>query len=135
MSRDRAATVLKDIENEMLGAADVAAVSVELAEHAKGGRLFRENVPSFYPVEHRTDEDPASMADRLHEIIHDKATWLQQLELTTRERATQIGTLIGASENVRLQKSIKKFTIAVAGMTAVSVAAFMVQALLWIIGT
>lgn len=132
-SRDRAAAVLEDIENEMLAAADVTAVAVELAEHAGARRLFRDSVPTFIPVEPRKGEESVSMADRRHEDIHDKASWLQQFELATRERATQIGTLIGASENVRLQKSIKKFTIAVAAMTVVGVAIVLIPAVRWIL--
>lgn len=132
-SRDRAVAALDDIENEMLGAADVAAVAVELAEHAGARRLFGDSVPTFIPVEPRQGEESVSMADRRHEDIHDKASWLQQFELATRERATQIGTLIGASENVRLQKSIKRFTIAVAAMTVVGVTVVLIPVVRWIL--
>ena len=77
-SRDRAATALRDIENEMLVAADVAAVASEVSEHAGEGELFRENAPHFVPVEQLGNDEPVSLADCLHETIHDKAAWLQQ---------------------------------------------------------
>ena len=53
--------------------------------------------------------------------ITERAHWLHDTNLSVRDQLAQVGMIINASENVRLQKSVAKLTWCVVGLTVLAV--------------
>ena len=69
----------------------------------------------------------------LRQSITDRAIWLRDTELSVRDQLAQLGAIINASENVRLQKTVAKLTrwIVVLTVLAVILAAAQLLSIDW----
>ena len=88
---------------------DMTAVISELASAPTGGlRLFRSTsrLEPSYPALAEAE----SLNQLLHAVVKNVGLRVQQAERATNERLTQLGSLLGAVENARLQKRIAMLT-------------------------
>ena len=88
---------------------DMTAMISELASApSEGLRLFRST--SKLEPSHPALVHAESLNQLLHALIRSVGLRAQQADRATNERLTQLGSLLGAVENVRLQKRIAKLT-------------------------
>ena len=113
---------LTDILDEMVasGSIDIMAVVTELASAPRNGlRLFG---PMTRIVPRRSeDASVESLNELFRDAIRNGAIGLKEIERSTSDRLTQFGSLVGARENVRLQRKITTLTwvLVVIGVTSV----------------
>ena len=120
-SRKRALKSLKLLEEGVLAGVDVAAIAAEISNRASAGQWFGESAENFrflLPLPRISEE---SFAQRFRAIIEEQSNWLEKIEVAAREQAMQIGSLLGARENVRLQYWIRGLTVVVLISTLVTV--------------
>ena len=108
---------------------DIMAVIAELASASKNGlRLFG----PMTRIEPRRPE--VARVESLNELFRDAirngAIGMKEIERATSDRLTQFGSLVGARENVRLQRKITTLTWVLVGIGVVSVVALVVFSVL-----
>ena len=86
------------------------------------GGAFVPNRPEHYPS--GTTLDVA-----LWDSIHERAKWLRSTDRNIRDRLSQIGALVGAQENVRLQVKISMLTRVILIVTVIALGTAILQPL------
>ena len=81
--------------------------------------LFFDDVGTFEPCDDRDYEAEATLIKGIGFTIGERATWLQKTEQSLRDHLAQYGSLLGAMENIHLQKRLKLLTWIIIGMTLV----------------
>ncbi len=90
--------------NHLSYSIDIAAVAAELAPGSDGTRQLQGS-NEFMP--HGDDsEQGESLGGSLSQTIGDHAKWLLRTDESLRDQLTQYGSLLGASESVRVQKKV-----------------------------
>ena len=67
-------------------------------------------------------------------MIKERASWLQVADQSVRDRLAQLGSLIDATENVRLQKTVSRLTWVIVSLAVVTlmVTIFQPQITKWV---
>ena len=126
MSSSAAVEYLDRLSRSILRGVDVSAVAAELNELSQ---------TTFWPLDAASDYSTApgplvrhsvSFIEQFRRFTKEQATWLVKLEQTFRAHASQVGALIGARENLRLQKKITLMTVV---LLALAVAAIVLSVL------
>ena len=119
------------LKRGMVSSIDVAALSNELADEAREKGWLYEDASQFVRDSTFGDvDDDETLAKLLSYRIRNQAVWLREADRAARENALQYGTLLAAAENIRLQRSLKWFTIALFVLGLASIAVTLVAALL-----
>ena len=111
----------------MLSRMDVAALSNELADEAREKRWLYEDASQFVRDPSRGDDDE-NLAKLLSYRVRNQAIWLKEADGAARQNAAEYGTLLAAAENIRLQRSLKRYTIALTFLGIAAIAATVVAA-------
>ncbi|MCY3886087.1 MAG: hypothetical protein OXG19_00015 [Chloroflexi bacterium] len=110
-SRKKTIGAFEAAGDSMLRGFDISAVAIELAEMAREKFWFFLDDPQFRGPSHAPTGSEVSLREQLHRSADDQAVWLQGIERGFREYSAQYGTLLGAKENIRLQKRITWLTV------------------------
>ena len=116
------AKTLERVERRMAVLSDMEAIATDLAEVSLSqrtpwhiGRQFKACQPQLYPGND-------TLLEMLVDSITERAKWLGITNQSVMEQLSQLGTMMAASENVRLQKAITWLTVAILLLTALSAA-------------
>ena len=102
--------VLKNLGRHISYSVDIAAVTAELTNHAERQFARSHDIDPFEPCNPEIYREKLSLSDYLNRIIGKQARWLQETDVSIRSQLTQYGTLIGATESVRVQKRVTLLT-------------------------
>jgi len=101
---------------------DIAAVTGELLPFVEDKSLFSHRVQTFIPcTKYRGRERGHTLTKGLIYTIQANSEWLQKTELAIRDYLTQYGSILGARENLRMQRTVMMLTIIIILMTFVTV--------------
>ena len=81
--------------------------------------LVGKRLDAFVPTTESFFPDGFTLEDHLGSLIAERVAWIQRIDSSLRAYGTQYGALVGAMENVRLQRQIKYFTIVLTILTIV----------------
>lgn len=104
------AKVLERLGGNVAYSVDVAAVTAELAMYAEERFPLVVNVGQFEPSDNQRYRKETNLMRQLEFIVHKRVTWLERTDKSIRDHLTQYGTLLGATESVRLQRRIQNLT-------------------------
>lgn len=119
--------LLETLGNLISKSADIASVSSALARLADEKSSFLYEVETFKPARPEYfKENDATLGDVLRENIGARALSLERTDRAVRDLLSQYGAILGARENIKLQRSVGRLTwfmvfltIAILGLTAV----------------
>ena len=103
--RQNSLKVLEMLGNHVSFSMDTAAVVAELTPETKTPIYLFRLIGQFEPCHERLDRE-LSLAASLHCVIRDRANWLQRTDSSLRDQLTQYASILGAAENVRVQRKI-----------------------------
>ena len=89
---------------------DIAAVTSELRMYSEDSLPLVHDVEPFEPCDRQFYESGMHLRKRLESIIEKRVAWLERTDRSLRDHLTQYGSLVGAAENVRLQRKITFLT-------------------------
>ena len=107
--RQNSLRILENLGSHVSYSVDIAAVAAELASDSAVPFLLLDVSGQFEPAEEGPFQE-GSLAASLTYMIRDRANWLQRTDSALRDQLTQYGSLIGATENVRVQKKLSRLT-------------------------
>ena len=113
------AKVLDRLIGNVAYGVDIAAVTSELKMYAEEGFPLMHDVERFEPCDNRFYNSETDLKKQLEFIISKQVGWLQRTDASVRDHLTQYGTLLGATEDVRVQGIIKRLTWVLVGLTIV----------------
>ena len=102
--------------------ADIYAVASELATDSKGRRPAGVFLDAFESCRLYPDQNRISLNEVLKSAIEESAVRLQSGVQSTGDQITQFGSLLGAVENIRIQKGISRLTWLLVILTIVIIA-------------
>lgn len=117
--RQNSIRVLDELAGNVSFSIDIDAVTSELQSLAEPELWKLLPIPTFVPIRPQGYPEGYTLAESLCTAIAERALRLQKTDRSLRDHGTQYGALVGAVENVRLQKQIKYFTIALTALTIV----------------
>jgi len=121
-SRHDAFKVLAALEDHVSYSIDIAAVTADLIPFAREPALFDHEAQSFEAARVDLYKNPNfTLIEGLRNWISKRAEWLQKTDLSVRDHLTQYGSLVGAKENVRVQRKLQNLTIVIVILTMVIV--------------
>lgn len=103
-----ATSVLERLEAYMMSSVDISAVTKELGDKESVERMLW-SVDDFQSIGDASDQDIPLKSFIVDDVSH-RAKWIQATDSVLRDQLAQYGSLIGATENVRLQKRISLLT-------------------------
>ena len=102
--------ILEKLGDDIAFSIDISAVTSELSIYLEIDLPLIPEVEKFKPCNSQFFEPGTTLRKRLEFTIARQVHWLQRTEESIRDQLTQYGSLIGASENVRLQGKITLLT-------------------------
>ena len=112
-SRERrrdSADVLELLGSNVAYSVDIAAVASELDMLLTKGFLLLGNVKAFEPCDTNVYQAGLSLEKHLKRNIKEQVKWLQKTDESVRGHLSQYGSLLAATESVRLQSTISRLT-------------------------
>ena len=103
--RQNSVEVLEVLGDHVSNSIDIAAVVAELPRNSENPFHFVRFSEQFEPFNQWLDQN-GSLATGLHRVILDRALWLEGTDSLLRDQLTQYGSILGAAENVRVQRKI-----------------------------
>ena len=112
--RNGATEVLAKLQNYLSFSSDVLAVSADLIEVAKHRHMWQESGDFFQYVESygksaddkSDDREKISMIEEFRSTVSSRASWIVSRDGSIRDHVTQFASVLGANENVRLQRKL-----------------------------
>ena len=121
-SRQNSTKILETLSHHVSYSVDIAAVTAELISYTQNHSWFGLNLGTFKPCDEKSSEsDDHTLTKGLCSAIEERATWLQKTDQSLRDHLTQYGSLLGAKENVRLQRTIRFLTWVILILTLLTV--------------
>ena len=120
---------LQRLRDHISSMTDVGAVLADFCKDSQSRLWTFGHIAAFTPCMPHMYEDNATLGEVLKRSISERAVWLHDTDLYVRDQLTQMGTIINASENVRLQRTVAILTWVVVLLTLVAVALATVQLL------
>ena len=102
--------ILESVEDNLSFCSDVAMVASELSEGSREPAPFGLMVQQFKVCSPRPGQERLTLTSALSSAISERSTQLQRATQAMRDQLMQYGALLGASENVRVQKKISHLT-------------------------
>ena len=110
-TRQNSVKTLQTLSHHVSYSVDIAAVTAELISYTQNHSWFGLNLGTFKPCNEKSSgSDDHTLTKGLCSAIEERATWLQKTDQSLRDHLTQYGSLLGAKENVRLQRTIRFLT-------------------------
>ena len=130
---DDPAKALQRLKNLISSSSEIAAVSADFCRDSESSIWTFGDIAGFIPCEPEFYKQNSTLDMALRQSIIDRAIWLRDTELSVRDQLAQLGAIINASENVRLQKTVAKLTrwIVVLTVLAVILAAAQLLSIDW----
>lgn len=97
---------LTQLEDHVVFSSDVAAVASELSRDSRGGFPLLSQSATFVPRESRFYEKDMTLGGLMTKLIVDQSKWVGMVDTSIRDHVAQYGSLLGARENIRLQKNV-----------------------------
>ena len=120
-SRQKSVKILRMLSDHV-SYIDIAAVTAELIAYTQNLSWFSLNLGTFKPCNEKSSaSDDHTLAKDLCFAIEERAMWLQKTDQSLRDHLTQYGSLLGAEENVRLQRAIRFLTWVILILTLLTV--------------
>ena len=121
-NRQNSLRVLENLGNHVSFSVDIAAVAAELSSDSKIPFPLS-HVSGEFELANQEAQNGTSLTTFLTHMIRDRANWLQKTDAALRDQFTQYGSLIGATENVRVQKKLSLLTwvLVIFGLSALLV--------------
>ena len=126
----KATNIAKNLERagkNIANLSDIAAVAADLAEASLSRRISLDNGGLFKPCRPELYPEIDDLFTMFMKLITERAKWLHITNRSVMEQLTQLGTMMAAGENVRLQKAITWLTVAILLLTGISAALFATQ--------
>ena len=133
-TRDDSVKILRRLHEHIAFLSDLGAVSADLTPKSdRTFRTFRFHQP-FEPCKPGLVNGHATLRESLDLVIKERASWLQVADQSVRDRLAQLGSLIDATENVRLQKTVSRLTWVIVSLAVVTlmVTIFQPQITKWV---
>ena len=133
-TREDSVSILRRLHEHLSFLSDLGAVSADLApKSVSASRAFRFHEP-FEPCRPGLENGYATLSESLNEVIEERANWLQVIDQSVRDRLAQLWSVIDATENVRLQKTVSTLTRVIVLLTLVTlmVTIFQSQIAQWV---
>lgn len=119
-SRMRPAKILDTLGNNVADSVDIAAVISELAMHSQERFPLIHSVEQFKPCDNKVYKTDNDLRSHLEWIVEKRVGWLTEVDRSIRSHLTQYGSLVGAVENVRLQRTIARLTWSLVALALVT---------------
>ena len=107
--RQNSLKVLEALEKHVSFSMDIAAVVSEFTPESTTPIFLFRLEGQFKPCHERLDRE-LSLAASFNRVIRHHANWLKRTDRSLRDQLTQYGSILGAAENVRLQRKIGLLT-------------------------
>ena len=120
-SRQNSVKILKTLSHHVSYSVDIAAVTADLISYTQQPSSFSLDLGTFKPCDEHRYEPDHTLTKGLCSAIEESATWLQKTDQSLRDHLTQYGSLLGAKENVRLQRTIRFLTWVILILTLLTV--------------
>lgn len=99
---------------------DISAASSDLSHFAKHEGMFTHEVATFKPCNSLLYRDQSTELGKiLRQTIAERSVWIHSADRSIRDLMIHYGSIVGAWENIRLQKSLKWLTVVITILTAV----------------
>lgn len=109
--RERPLHLLRELSEHVSQSVDIAAASVELRHFAEQENSFEYELETFKPSDPRFYRDKGITLSRgLRKKVEERSVWLENIDRSIRDLLIQYGTILGAREDIKLQKSIRRMT-------------------------
>ena len=102
--------ILESVEDNLSFCSDVATVASELSDGSREPAPFGLMVQQFKVCSPGPGQERLTLTSALSSAISERSTQLQRATQAMRDQLMQYGALLGASENVRVQKKISHLT-------------------------
>ena len=112
---------LQRLQDQIFSLTDIGAVSTEFSNEADAMDWGPRSTGLFVPCEPDRHAPNDTLLTVFRRLLAERATWLLRTESTVSDQLVQMGAIINASENVRLQQVVAKLTRWVVLLTAVAV--------------
>ena len=120
-SRQNSIRILKTLNHHVSYSVDIAAVTADLISYMQKPSSFSSGLGAFKPCDEQRYEADYTLDKVLYSAIKEHAIWLQKTDQALRDHLTQYGSLLGAKENVRLQRTIRFLTWVILVLTLLTV--------------
>lgn len=118
---------LADLEDVVLRGTAISELVTDISDLMRHKRAVNRGVPRFTPLDKSGPNRFRTLEAHFRRTIRTQAKSLQRLEADTRAHATQLGGLVSARENLRLQRRIGWLAAATALLAVVNLVAFIAQ--------
>ncbi len=116
-SRQSSVKILKTLGQHVSYSVDIAAVTAELISYAQNSSWFNHNLETFKPCDEHHRDSALTFTNNLCTIIQERAAWLQKTDQSLRNHLAQYGSLLGAKENIKLQRTLGFLTVVIIFLT------------------
>ena len=120
--REVSTKVLQALRDHLSGCANVSAIASELAADSKKRIPASVLLEPFESCPWGVTQKPVSLNSAMKSAIGDSATRLHSAVQSTGDQITQFGSLLGAAENIRIQRKISVLTRVLVMLTIVLLA-------------
>jgi hypothetical protein len=111
--------LLRDLRTVVADSIDVAVIAPELTNFAKSDGMFEYEMPNFQSTHKNATRSPVHLTKALRVAITRISERLASTDRTVKDLLIQQGNLVGASENIKLQRRIRFLTIVLTLLTLV----------------
>ena len=109
-SRSDAVRLLETLEDHVSYSSDIVAVASDLVELSSNPWPLSFDIGKFIQTNRQKPEEDIQLANVLQNAINSQSEWIRNRDSSLRSHLTQYGSLIGATENVRLQSQLRRLT-------------------------
>ena len=119
-SRRSPVKTLEALDSHVSDSVDMAAVVNEMVFYAQENSPFSFfSGSSFVPCDNLYSSSDWNLGKKIYFDVRNQATWLQKTDQSLRDYLTGYGSLLGATENVKLQGKLWLLTVVIAVLTLV----------------
>ena len=115
--RQRSVRILKTLSHHVSYSVDIAVATAELISYAGENPWFSNELETFKPCDEQRYEAGFTLTDSFRSAISERAIRLQKTDQSLRDHLAQYGSLLGAKENIRLQKTLRFLTVIIMLLT------------------
>ena len=115
--RQRSVRILKTLSHHVSYSVDIAVVTAELIAYAEEPPWFIPELEAFKPCDEQRYESGFTLTKSFRSAISERAIRLQKTDQSLRDHLAQYGSLLGAKENIRLQRTLGFLTVVIMFLT------------------
>ena len=119
-NQENSVEVLRKVNTHLAFLSDVSAVSDDLIRCCEQNFWALGFDESFSPCRSDPHRENLDLSEFLRLSIMDQATWLRTVDQSIRGQLVQFGSIVDATENLRLQKTVSKLTRVIVVLTLIT---------------